>query len=136
VIRKRHNDHWFAWFYDETWRCNIEIIWEVNGKQVSRFIKDRHGLDYTTNDGFGAKCVELMSDGVETNIICLQWWPKKKRPTHYAMLSHEIFHATDHVLSARGQRLTRDSTEPYAYTMEGFMRRALTLLDTSRKVSP
>jgi hypothetical protein len=134
---KRTKDwgHWGGWFYDETWRANIEIIWPVTGAMVSKYLKARHGADYSVSNEFAAKCVELLdAQGAETNVICLQWWPAKPGPKHYAMLAHEVFHAADHVLSKRGVELGRYTTEPYAYFIESITRRCLTLLDTRRKL--
>lgn len=137
LLMKRftQHGHWNGWFYDETWRTNIEIIWPVSGRQVSAYLNREHRAAYKVNDDFGAKCIELMDpEGRETNVICLRWWAAKPRPAHYAMLTHECFHAVEHVLSARGVALKKDSTEAYAYFMEGVVRRCLILLDTRRRV--
>jgi hypothetical protein len=135
--RSYNHGHWFGWFYDETWRANIEVLWPVDGKAVSAHIKRRHGTIYKTDDDFSAKCVEVIDgDGADTNIICLRWWPKKPRPTHYAMLAHEAFHAAEHILSNRGVSLVPGTTEPYAYLIEGIVRRSLLLADTGKKLEP
>jgi hypothetical protein len=135
VIRVYRNRHWYGWFYDETWRANIEIIWPVDSRKVAAHIKKNHNTDYETDDDWSAKCVEILSpQGAETNLICLRHWSSNPKPGMRGNLAHEIFHATEHILSARSTRLTKDTTEPYAYLTESITRRCYELLDIRRKI--
>lgn len=137
--RKRHNGHWNGWFYDETYRSNIDVIWPVNLKQVDAFVKWRYGIEPNRNEQptFGAKYVEITkSNGMQANIICLAEWPRIPDATDYSFVAHECFHATDHILARRGLPLqSYVSSEAYAFLLESIVRRVLTLLDTRRKIS-
>lgn len=134
-IRSKTKDHWVGWFFDETYRENIDIIWPVNQKQVSAYIERRYGLvaeKDDPSDTFGAMCSNIiMDDGTGGQIISLRGWDASC-PKDVSMLTHEVFHCADHILGKRGMPLTAGSTEAYAYLIESIMRRCLILLNTRR----
>lgn len=120
-----------GWFYDPTYRANVELIWPVTGDMVSAYVKKRCGIDYPIDQAFGAKCVEVLTDNGDThlNIVCLTEW-NLKDASDVAMLAHEVFHCAEHILSRRGIDLvSKVTTEPYAYLIESIMRRCLYLLE-------
>ncbi len=137
--RVRHKGHWHGWFYDETYRADVDVIWPVNLQQVNSFIKEKHGIEPSAEEQetFGAKCVEVtMPNGVQVNIICISEWPRKPDAMDYSFVCHECFHAADHILARRGLPLRAYvSSEAYAFLIESLVRRVLTLLDTSRKIT-
>ena len=134
MIRHRIDGHWAGWFYDETYRENIDLIWPVDAKKITAFMKHRFGVDYSRDNEFGASVVELMNqDKGHHQIICLREW-NRADPRDVSMLAHECFHVAEHILSKRGIVLGDCTAETYAYILESIMRRCLILLDTRRKI--
>lgn len=128
MTRVKRAEFNIGWFYDPVYRANVELLWPVNGKQVSRYIKRRYGIDHDTGDSFGAKCIEIYNDERDVNIICLRAW-NPRRASDISILAHEVFHCAEHILGRRDVRLHADfCTEPYAYLIESIMRRCLYLL--------
>lgn len=128
MVRRFVYGHFAGWFYDDTYRANIDIIWPVTGEQVSTYIKRRYKMSYESEGDFGGKCIELRHPtGSDVNIICLKAW-NSKDPIDLSILTHEVFHTAEHILSKRGVRLTESSTEPYAYLIESIMLRSLIIL--------
>lgn len=137
MIRHRINGHYAAWFYDEVYRANVDLIWPVNGPKVEAFIKERFGVKYKCPKDFGAKVVEMNHDvrGFNHQVICLRSFTSGD-PVDHSFLAHECFHAAEHILSKRGIDLISEATtEPYAYLLESLVRRCLILLDTRHKPS-
>lgn len=138
MIRRRINGHWNAWFYDETYRENIDLIWPVDEKQMIRFMKDRFDIAYKPEKEFGATCLMInKGSGASHQLICLHEWDRTDN-TDLSFLAHEAFHAAEHILSIRGIELlpdNRTTAEAYAYLIESIMRRCLILLDTRRKIA-
>lgn len=121
------------YFYDECWRANIWLVWNVSGKELSAWTKKQFGLDYPIQPNFHGKCLEILDkdDVAQSNVIVLSKW--EATPLWISVLAHEALHAVDHVLSDRGIKLTRESHEAYTYFHEAIMRRCLNALMPSKK---
>jgi hypothetical protein len=135
MIRRRFKGHWHGWFYDETYRSNIDLIWPVSKRQVEQFMKYRFDVEYKCQVHVGARVIEYTNNGKgpDHQIICLHEWDRRDS-TDVSFLAHECFHAAELILSRRGVLLGEFTTEPYAYMIESLMRRCLILLDTRRKI--
>lgn len=132
--RVRINGHWFGAFWCDVYHCNFDIIWPVNGRLVSKFMRENYGLRRPVDDDFGAECFEVKpKTGGYGNLICMRSWHGKHGDI--ANLAHEVFHAVDHTLRSRDIKPRRWNSEPYAYMIESVMGRYLDLLDTRRKVT-
>ena len=74
MIRHRIDGHWAGWFYDETYRENIDLIWPVDAKKITAFMKHRFGVDYSRDDEFGASVVELMNQAEFLQVFLPYIW--------------------------------------------------------------
>lgn len=123
IVRKpKHSIHYF---WEETWRANIDLIWPVTPQDVVHYIKWRFGTDYKNLSPFGGRCIEMIGER-NVHVICLSKW--RDNATDQATLAHECFHCTEQILSQRGVKFVNEegfSNEVYAYTFEGIFRRCL-----------
>ena len=135
MTRRRINGHFAAWFYEETYRENIDLIWPVDNPKVTAFMKSRFNIKYKSTFEFGGRVVELDNPPHgHHQVICLGVWSRHPDPTDLSFVSHECFHAAENILSKRAIPLVDDSCEAYAYLLESLVRRCLVLLDTRRKI--
>lgn len=105
--------------YDETFKQNYYLLIGVSRKRYVEIVKKELKLD-----------VELPPPGVcgrvtwvQINDICIPViWTINKKPSNVA---HECFHAVAGALDDRGIKLSEDTSEVYAYSIERLMRAAL-----------
>lgn len=128
MSRCHRHGHYTGWFWCATWRANIHVIWPVTPKQVRDYISRTFKIESDNNAEFGAKCIEIFQNGVQTaHVIAISKWTGDE--FDHGALAHEAFHCAEHILSERGQRLTRDSTEAYAYLIQEIMDHCLQLIN-------
>lgn len=116
------------YFYDETWRANIWLVWPATPATLKKWIEKQFKIPYKNDKSFNGRCLEVVdAENVPlANVIALAGWDVN--PKWISVLAHEALHCTDQVLSERGIRLTQDSDEAYTYFHESIMRRCLEFL--------
>lgn len=134
--RVRFKNHWHGWFYDETYRANVDVIWPVNAKQIAEFTKHRYSIPLEESQPFGAKCVNVTEgNGRQTQLICLAKWPLRPDAHDHSFLAHECLHAVSNILDRRGMPLVpHASIEAYTFLLESLVRRCLQVMNTSRRL--
>lgn len=128
MTRVRKHGHYTGWFWSTSWRANIHVIWPVTPEQVNAYIKRTFKIELDDNSPFGAKCIEILQDDIQTaNILAFYKWDGDE--FDHGALAHEAFHCAEHILTERGQRLTKDSTEAYAYLVQEIVDRTLQIIN-------
>lgn len=128
MTRVHKHGHYTGWFWSTSWRANVHVIWPVTPEQVNAYIKRTFKINSDDNHEFGAKCIEIYRDGVQkANVLAFAQWAGDE--FDHGALAHEAFHCADHILSARGQPLTKDSTEAYAYLVQEIVDRTLQIIN-------
>jgi hypothetical protein len=123
--------HYHAWFWNDVYRFNVRLIWEVSGEQWHNYLRDWYQIeDANKSSDFSAKHLALQNEasGAFDHLIALTKW-NLKDPYCVSWLSHECLHAVTEVLLSRGLPLTEDTDEAFCYLHEWFMRNCLEILE-------
>lgn len=128
MSRVHKHGHNTGWFWCTSWRANVHIIWPVDAKKITAYIKRTFDLDYVPSPGpFGGRCIEIHDNGYDAQVLCFMSW--KGDDFDHGALAHEAMHATEHILTARGMKLTPDTTEAYAYLVQEIVDRSLQIIN-------
>lgn len=124
------------YFLDETWNCELWLVWPVQNAELDKFISRKFGIKEKTNDwGFAGRFVEVYRDDDMkeqwAGVIALQQW--RGNPYDYSILAHECLHAARWFLKARGIELTGKTEETYCYFMDSLVRRCAEQLNKRRR---
>lgn len=114
------------WFYDEAWKQNVYLLWNVRGDAaLQKFIKKRFKLDYEPGkDTWDGRCLQVLTkDNGRAMVIALKKW--EGTPRWHSTLSHECFHAAEWILRIRDVPHCEATSEVYAYLTESLIRRCL-----------
>ena len=137
---RRVNGHWAYWFFEETYRENIHLIWPVTDEQRKAYIKKDMGVrgDFSHErkaiydgrvseilDASGASCAQ---------VLALSKWENDSKGI--SILAHECMHVVHNVLSSRGvifSNSVEDTNEHYMYLLQSVVyrcHRALSMVGT------
>jgi len=105
--------------YDETFKQNYYMLIGVNRNRYVEIVKKE--LKQDVELPLANICGRTVYLDVEGHLIPIIWTTNKK-PSNIA---HECFHAIADVLEDRGVKLSGDSCEIYAYSLERLIRAAL-----------
>jgi hypothetical protein len=119
---------------DETWDCELWLLWPAQNKEVDEFIKKRFAIKEQTRDGaFQGRFIEIYDSADEewAGLIALRQW--KGTPNDYAVLAHECLHAVRWFLDSRGIELKDETDETYAYFLGSLVRRCAERMNRGRR---
>jgi hypothetical protein len=121
--------HWVYWFFEETYRENIHLIWPVNEQQRRAFLMRHLGVsegefakETTTGKEWTGKVTELLPEhngGGGGQLISFERFANDTQSN--AILAHEAFHCAANILSQRGvdyDDSTNGTNEAYAYLIQ------------------
>lgn len=113
-------------FIDEIYESRFVLLWGATAEQFKQHIRARYDKSYDGDVDFVGRCFETNAPTVHTVIIMLPNW--RRTPRGLAILVHELFHAVEYTLRARGIEHTDETSEAYAYFLDSLVRRCLNIL--------
>lgn len=116
-----------GWFYDETWRQNIYLLWPVlSASDFTKFIRRQFRQVYEGIDGFDGRCLNVPTRNGFQIVIGVR--SVKLTPEAISTLAHECFHAAEYILEARCVPHSEATSEVYAYLTDSIVRRCLRVI--------
>lgn len=110
-----------ATFMVDVYSIRVHLLWDVNSRQISKFVRDNVDSRYRYAGRFAGVCIVFR--GGDTATIGLRSWRGSARDT--AVLAHEVFHATSWIMRDSGVKLCAATEENFAYLHESIMVRCL-----------
>lgn len=121
--------HYHFWFYDQMYRNNVRLIWNVNDSQIVEFVRQFYGEDVSdaVYDDKATMRTVLTRSGVP--IIGIRSWHDDAE--NIALLAHECVHASGFILQQHGieyDNREMAANEPHAYHIQFVFQKCLQAL--------
>lgn len=121
------NGHWRYWFWENTYRENVHVIWPVREPERRAYLRASGRGDIElpdtpagADDNWAGRTSECTGPP-GAHVIALRGWRNDTRSN--GVLAHEVFHVVNSILASRGVEFVPGSAnEPFAYLTEALFR--------------
>lgn len=118
---------WETWLHEQCWDTGVIVLSPCSLEQEAAFLLRRFNveLDERSKGFFFAGTIEARtSDGSMWQIVTIREW-RGCNISDITLLSHELFHVTENILTSKGLPHSPETSEAWAYLHDSLLRRFL-----------